>query len=42
MSLPVDPRAKNKTKKKPRYESRKMVLKLELGSRLKNSRNILG
>ena len=32
--IPVDPGAKNKTKTIPRYESRKMVLKLELGSRL--------
>ena len=40
--LQLDRGAKDKTKTKPRYESRKVVLKLELGSRLdgKNSRNI--
>ena len=32
--IPTDSGAKNKTKKKPRYESRRMVLKLDLGSRL--------
>ena len=30
--LQLDPGATSKTKAKPRYESRKMVLKLELGS----------
>ena len=42
----VDPGAKNKKKKerktKTRYESRNMVLNLELCSRLKTSRNSLG
>ena len=38
------PGAKNETKTKPTYEPKKMVLKLDLHSRLhcKNSRNILG
>ena len=42
--LQLDRGAKDKTKTKPRYESRKVVLKLELGSRFdgKNSRNIQG
>ena len=32
--IPVDQGAKGKSKTKPRYESRKIVLTLELGSRL--------
>ena len=32
--IPVDPGAKNKSKTKPGYNSRKIVLKLDLGSRL--------
>ena len=32
--LQLDPGAKNKTKTKPRHKSRKMVLKVELGSKL--------
>ena len=42
--LQVDPGAKDKTKTKLRDQSKKMVLKLELGSSkitLKNSRHIL-
>ena len=32
--IPVDPGAQNKTETKPGYKPRKMVLKLELDSRL--------